>query len=96
METTKTLHIVFTLLLISAAGAAQGDIVATGKFQGAAHKTTGRATIYSVNRKQTLRLTGFKTSNGPNVHVVLVAATDAPDDENFLNKNIERVDLGRL
>jgi hypothetical protein len=43
-----------------------------------------------------LRLTHFKTSNGPNVHVILIAATDAQDDENFLKKNIERVDLGSL
>jgi hypothetical protein len=84
------------LLSTSFAAPAQGDIVATGKFHGAAHKTTGRATIYSVNGKQTLRLTSFKTSNGPNVHVILIAATDAQDDENFLNKNIERVDLGSL
>jgi hypothetical protein len=28
--------------------------------------------------------------------VILIAATDAQDDENFLNKNIERVDLGSL
>lgn len=43
-----------------------------------------------------MRLTHFKTSNGPNVHVILIAATDAQDDENFLKKNIERVDLGSL
>jgi hypothetical protein len=30
-----------------------------------------------------LRLTNFKTSNGPDVHVILIAATDAQDDENF-------------
>lgn len=75
---------------------AQGDIVATGTFHGAAHKTSGRATVYSVNGKETLRLTNFKTSNGPDVRVVLIAATDAQDDENFLSKNVERVDLGKL
>jgi hypothetical protein len=28
------------------------------------------------------------------VHAILIAATDAQDDENFLKKNSERVDLG--
>jgi hypothetical protein len=75
---------------------AQGDVVATGTFHGAAHKTSGRATVYSVKGKETLRITNFKTSNGPDVHVVLIAATDAQDDENFLSKNVERLDLGKL
>ena len=43
-----------------------------------------------------LRLTHFKTSNGPNLHVLLIAATDAEDNDNFLKKGIERVDLGQL
>ncbi len=76
--------------------AQNGNIVATGTFHGAAHKTSGRATIYSVNGKETLRLTNFKTSNGPDVHVVLIAASDAQDNDNFLNKSVERVELGKL
>ena len=84
------------LLQTNASSAQSGGIVATGSFHGAAHKTSGRATVYSASGKETLRLTNFKTSNGPNVHVVLIAATDAQDDENFLNKNLERVDLGKL
>lgn len=96
MNRIKTTLFVIMLLSTGLGVAAQGDIVASGKFHGAAHKTTGRATVYSVNGKQTLRLTSFKTSNGPNVHVILIAATDAQDDENFLNKNIDRVDLGSL
>jgi hypothetical protein len=43
-----------------------------------------------------LRITHFKTSNGPNVHVLLIAATDARDDENLFNEKVERVDLGSL
>jgi hypothetical protein len=73
-----------------------GQIVATGTFHGAVHKTSGRATVYSAGGQETLRLTNFKTSNGPNVHVILIAATDAQDDENFLNGKIERIDLGKL
>jgi hypothetical protein len=85
-------------LFIVAAGVvvAQGDIVATGTFHGAAHQTSGRATVYTVNGKETLRITNFKTSNGPDVHVILIAATDAQDDENFLDKKVERIDLGHL
>ncbi len=83
-------------LLAGPALAQNGNIVATGSFHGAAHKTSGRATIYSVDGKETLRLTNFKTSNGPDVHVVLIAATDAQDNENFLDKSVERVELGKL
>jgi Electron transfer DM13 len=74
-----------------------GKILATGTFHGAAHSTSGRATVYSEeNGSQTLRLTHFKTSNGPNLHVLLIAATDAQDNDDFLKKGIERVDLGPL
>lgn len=76
--------------------AQDGHIVATGRFHGVTHKTSGRATVYSVNGQDTLRLTNFKTSNGPNTHVILIAATDAQDDNNFLDNKIERVDLGTL
>ncbi len=44
----------------------------------------------------TLRLTNFKTSNGPDVHVLLIAANDAQDNDNFLKNNVERVELGKL
>jgi hypothetical protein len=93
---TSIIAAAFAMLQTTTAYAQTGDIVATGTFHGAAHKTSGRATVYSVNGKQTIRLTKFKTSNGPNVHVVLIAASDAQDDDNFLNKNVERVDLGKL
>ncbi|MGA8599366.1 MAG: DM13 domain-containing protein [Bryobacteraceae bacterium] len=84
------------ILQTSPARAQGGDIVATGTFHGAAHKTSGRATVYSVNEKETLRLTNFKTSNGPDMHVVLIAASDAQDNEKFLEKNLRRVGLGML
>ena len=77
--------------------AQSGRILATGTFHGAAHSTSGRATVYSgPNGADTLRLTHFKTSNGPNLHVLLIAATDAQDNDNFLKTGIERVDLGSL
>jgi hypothetical protein len=69
----------------------------TGKFHGKVHETSGRATVYQeAHGKLVLRLTGFKTSNGPDVHVILVATKDASDDANFLNSNTERVELGKL
>jgi hypothetical protein len=71
--------------------------VATGTFHGKVHQTSGRATIYEqADGKLVLRLTNFKTSNGPDVHVVLVAAKDADDDANFVKNDTERVELGKL
>jgi len=49
--------------------------LAKGNFKSLAHETKGAATIYQLaDGKQTLRLTEFETSNGPNVHVYLTAA----------------------
>ena len=63
--------------------------------QGAQHFRAGR--IYpEQDGKLILRLTNFKTSNGPDVHVILVAAKDADDDANFLKSSTERVELGNL
>ena len=71
--------------------------VATGKFHGKVHQTEGRATVYQeADGKLVLRLTGFSTSNGPDVHVILVATKDAQDDANFLKSKTERVELGSL
>ena len=69
----------------------------TGTFHGKVHSTTGRATIYQEqDGKLVLRLTRFKTSNGPDVHVILIAGSDAEDDANFLKSGTERVELGSL
>jgi pentapeptide MXKDX repeat protein len=69
----------------------------TGKFHGKVHKTEGRATVYQeADGKLVLRLTNFKTSNGPDVHVILVATKDAMDDANFLKDNTEKIELGKL
>jgi hypothetical protein len=69
----------------------------TGTFHGKVHSTSGRATIYQeADGKLLLRITSFKTSNGPDVHVILIAATDADDDANFLKNNTPRVELGKL
>jgi pentapeptide MXKDX repeat protein len=71
--------------------------LSTGKFHGKVHKTEGRATIYQeADGKLVLRLTNFTTSNGPDVHVILVTAVDAMDDANFLKDNTAKVELGKL
>ena len=71
--------------------------VETGTFHGKVHQTSGRATVYQQgNGKLILRLTDFKTSNGPDVHVILVAVKDADDDANFLKSKTARVELGNL
>jgi len=75
----------------------KGKALLTGKFHGKVHSTEGRATVYQVGEgKMVLRLTGFKTSNGPDVHVILVAVKDAADDANFLTSKTDRVELGKL
>ncbi len=69
----------------------------TGVFHGQVHSTSGRASVYKgSDGKLTLRLTNFKTSNGPDVHVLLIAANDAQDNDNFLKNNVERIELGKL
>lgn len=71
--------------------------LATGTFHGNVHKTSGRATIYQQeDGKLVLRLTNFKTSNGPDVHVILIAAKDAADDANFIKSSTDRIELGKL
>jgi Electron transfer DM13 len=87
---------VFGISAATSLVAQDGTIVATGTFHGAAHQTSGRATIYHTSAGDVLRITHFKTSNGPNVHVLLISAPDAKDDENFFTEKIDRVDLGSL
>jgi hypothetical protein len=68
--------------------------LASGQFKGYAHETEGEAGIYSVGGKRVLRLTNFKTSNGPDVHVYLVAAPDVKDDATV--KKAGFIDLGSM
>jgi hypothetical protein len=91
------LTLAFGLLPWASAQESTAKTIETGTFHGKVHQTSGRATIYQEpNGKLILRLTNFKTSNGPDVHVILVAVRDAQDDANFLKRNTERVELGKL
>jgi hypothetical protein len=52
----------------------------SGRFYSILHPTEGTATIYRMgDGTRVLRLTSFSTSNGPDVHVYMVAADDAKD-----------------
>jgi hypothetical protein len=69
----------------------------TGRLEGKAHKTSGRATIYNApDGKQYLRLTDFETSNGPDVHVVLARSDDKSLTQEVVTGQLDRVDLGSL
>jgi lipopolysaccharide export LptBFGC system permease protein LptF len=75
----------------------KAQAVEAGTFHGKVHMTSGRATIYKeADGRLVLRLTNFKTSNGPDVHVVLIAAKDADDDANFLKNSTAKLELGSL
>lgn len=69
----------------------------TGKLEGKAHETSGRATIYeSTGGKRYLRLSDFTTSNGPDVHVVLAREEDKALDQEIVKGSLESVELGAL
>jgi len=69
--------------------------VASGRFHTNAHETKGLATVYRLaDGNRVLRLTEFATSNGPDVHVYLVAAGDVQD--NATVKTAGFVDLGSI
>jgi len=61
-------------------GSAPPQSLVSGHFYGIAHPTEGAVTIYRLgDGARVLRLTSFKTSNGPDVHVYMVATDDAKD-----------------
>ena len=69
--------------------------LASGVFHAGAHETKGTAAVFQVgDGKRTLRLTDFATSNGPDVHVYLVAAADAKDNDTV--KTAGFIELGSL
>ena len=71
------------------------QILESGTFHSGTHPTEGTATIYRIeNGSPVLRFTNFKTSNGPDVHVYMVAAEDARDSASV--QNAAFVDLGLI
>jgi len=79
----------------AAQGAAAALPIESGTFYTILHPTSGTATIYKMaDGTHMLRFTNFNTSNGPDVHVYMVAADDAKDAA-----TVERagfVDLGAI
>ncbi len=77
------------------ASASSTQAIESGVLYGIAHPTEGRATIYRMgDGALMLRFTNFRTSNGPNVHVYLVAADDAKGSETVLHAGF--IDLGPI
>lgn len=67
--------------------------VESGSFHSILHPTQGTATIYRTgDGSHVLRFTNFSTSNGPDVHVYMVAADDANDAATVLHAGF--IDLG--
>ena len=70
-------------------------IVYEGNFKPVAHGAEGVATIYDMGEgNRVMRFTDFKVSNGPDVHVWLVAADDPMDSETV--KQSEVYELGSI
>jgi hypothetical protein len=79
----------------TSATTASETILASGSFHSVAHDGSGNASIYRLSDgTRILRFTNFKTSNGPDVHVYLVAAKDAGDSETV--KQAGFVEVGAL
>lgn len=70
-------------------------VLYTGTFHGVSHHASGVATVYAMSDgHRILRFTDFEVSNGPDVHVYLVATDDANDNETV--KKAETIGLGPM
>lgn len=79
----------------AAQASTQAQVLASGSFHTNAHDTSGMATVNQLgDGTRVLRLTNFKTSNGPDVHVYLVAANDVTDNATVISAGF--IDLGSL
>jgi len=80
-----------------AALSSEPEALYTGKLEGKVHATSGRATIYKSSAgKQYLRLSDFTTSNGPDVHVLLVRAENKALGQEIVKGDLDGVELGSL
>ncbi len=79
--------------LPTAQGGSSPQPLFSGQFYSILHPTAGTATIYQMgDGTRLLRFTGFRTSNGPDVHVYMVATDDAKDAASVRQAGF--VDLG--
>lgn len=79
----------------TAGAATSAKPLKSGAFTSLAHQTSGTAAIYELpDGRKVLRLSDFKTSNGPDVRVYLVAGSDGTDNDAINGGRF--VDLGTL
>jgi hypothetical protein len=79
----------------AAQGSSSPQALVSGQFYSILHPTSGTATVYRMaDGSRMLRFTTFSTSNGPDVHVYMVAADDAKDNATVLRAGF--IDLGTL
>jgi hypothetical protein len=79
----------------AAQGSSSPKRLVSGQFYSILHPTAGTAAIYRMgDGSRVLRFTNFKTSNGPDVHVYMVAADDAKDSASVLRAGF--IDLGKI
>src|SRR6202050_5181446 len=79
----------------AAQGSSSPQTLASGQFYSILHPTEGTATIYRMgDGARVLRFTNFKTSNGPDVHIYMVAADDAKDSASVPRAGF--IDLGTM
>jgi hypothetical protein len=82
-------------LMPAAQASASAAVVARGTFRTVHHETRGTVAVYRLeDGARVVRFTQFATSNGPDVHVILVNAADAADDAAV--KRAGFVDLGSI
>jgi hypothetical protein len=67
----------------------------SGTFHSVLHPTQGTATVYRIaDGSRVIRFTNFRTSNGPDVHIYMVAADDATDNASVPSAGF--IDLGSI
>jgi hypothetical protein len=81
--------------LPSANSASAPQTLESGTFHSVLHPTQGTATVYRIaDGSRVIRFTNFKTSNGPDVHIYMVAADDATDNASVSRAGF--LDLGSI
>jgi len=86
----------FSTTVVEEFSASDGRWVATGLFHDVLHKgQSGEARIYRTDSGgHLLRLENLSVDNGPNLHVYVLAAEDATDNQTV--QNSRRLELGAL
>lgn len=83
------------MLFAFSASEGAGQVIASGRFHQVAHRGAGQASIYRTpDGKLFLRLAQFRTDHGRDLQVLMIAATDAMENETVLNA--ESISLGPL